>query len=68
MKNDAPQTKLFFSKHHHPNAVEKRVSSNLKTSNLKIEFFKDQCSLEEYGAVFPLVNFAKNIPSTEVSN
>jgi hypothetical protein len=68
MKNRAPPTKIFFPKHHHLKALKKRVSKNPITSNLKIEFFKDQCSLEEYEVISLDVNFFKNVWSTELYN
>jgi hypothetical protein len=61
------RNKNIFSKHSRPKAVNKRVSKKPITSNLKIEFFKDQCSFEEDGAVFPVVNSTGNIPSLIIS-
>jgi hypothetical protein len=66
MKNCAPQTKIFFPKHYHLKALKKRVPKNLITSNPKIEFFKDQCSFEEDGGVFPVVNFTEKNDSIAI--
>ncbi|MCI5143116.1 MAG: hypothetical protein D3909_15590 [Candidatus Electrothrix sp. ATG1] len=59
-RNHALFIKNYFSKKHWLKTDKKRGSSNLKFANLKMEFFQDQCSIEEYETVFPAPHFIRN--------
>ncbi|MCI5189410.1 MAG: hypothetical protein D3905_06360 [Candidatus Electrothrix sp. AS4_5] len=58
-----PLCKFIFFVNYHPKAVKERVSREPTLCKLKIEFFKDQYSPEEYGEVFPLVDCRYNTPN-----